>query len=101
MPIFQAMNGFNDGLTSKNCNSWREGKVSIGSVKYKVTPKLIAKAMVQECKGIKFVKVSNEKYQCFIDNFLNEGENLKQFQNGYNREKFSAPYHLVIVHIMK
>lgn len=100
-PFFEALQDYNDSLTSKFTNSWFKGKVIVGSLHCIVTPQLIVEATRLKCEGMKIVKKSSRNYQNFIDKFFEDVEKLEHFQNGYDRLKLPPLYALVSLHIMR
>lgn len=53
---------------------------------------LIVDATGLECNGLTIVKKILGKYQRFIDNFFEEGEQTARMQNGYDRLNFPPLY---------
>lgn len=100
VPFFESLKGYNENLTTKFTNSWRKGSVSIGAVKFKVTTRFIAEATSLQNQGIKVANKSGANYQKFMDKSLHEGENLKQFQNGYARLELPPTFALVSLFFM-
>lgn len=94
------MQGYDDDLASKFLNSWMKGKVTIGSLSFMLTPPLIVDVTSFENDGLGIVKKCTGKYQIFIKKFLEEGEQVQRFQNGYKILNI-PPYALVSLHIMR
>lgn len=84
---FVAMEGYNERLSYKFANSWRDREVTLGGLQFKVDAKLIADAMGLAYEDMKVVKVSNGKYQDYFEKNFEGKEKPEFFQNGYSMVK--------------
>lgn len=93
------MKGHNSILFTEFSNSYYRGKVTIGSVKFFVTPKISGEVTCLKCEGEKVEWKGMEDYSKFKNNIFEGMEHLFRIKSGNEYDCTSLPYPFSIVFI--